>query len=93
MSGKFCYLIGLSWCISAGCPLIARAYALQFAQNDWSPRPMTWQTATTPIRGASGSSESRAGRAQGANTWHATRAIQEAREAMRRRGLSSPRTG
>ncbi len=62
-------------------PLIARSYALQFAQNELVARCHDLQTADAPDAEEQRELESRAAGLKAANTWHATRAIQEAREA------------
>jgi len=62
-------------------PLIARSYALQFAQNELVAKTHDLQTADDPDREEQRELESRAAGLKAANTWHATRAIQEAREA------------
>lgn len=62
-------------------PLIARSYALQFAQNELVARCHDLQTADTPDAEDQRELEARAAGLKAANTWHASRAIQEAREA------------
>ncbi|AGB24319.1 acyl-CoA dehydrogenase [Mycobacterium sp. JS623] len=62
-------------------PLIARSYALQFAQNELVAKTHELQSADDPDREEQRELESRAAGLKAANTWHATRAIQEAREA------------
>src|SRR3954469_10379562 len=62
-------------------PLIARSYALQFAQNELVAKTHDLQTADNPDVEEQRELESRAAGLKAANTWHATRAIQEAREA------------
>jgi acyl-CoA oxidase len=62
-------------------PLIARSYALQFAQNELVAKTHDLQTAEDPDPEEQRELESRAAGLKAANTWHATRAIQEAREA------------
>jgi acyl-CoA oxidase len=62
-------------------PLIARSYALQFAQNELVAKCHDLQTADDPDPEEQRELESRAAGLKAANTWHATRAIQEAREA------------
>ncbi|HEU0189679.1 MAG TPA: acyl-CoA dehydrogenase [Mycobacterium sp.] len=62
-------------------PLIARSYALQFAQNELVAKCHDLQTADTPDLEAQRELEARAAGLKAANTWHASRAIQEAREA------------
>ncbi len=62
-------------------PLIAKSYALQFAQNELVAKCHELQTADDPDAEDQRELESRAAGLKAANTWHATRAIQEAREA------------
>jgi acyl-CoA oxidase len=62
-------------------PLIARSYALQFAQNELVAKCHDIQTADEPDAEEQRELSSRAAGLKAANTWHATRAIQEAREA------------
>ncbi|BBZ22609.1 acyl-CoA dehydrogenase [Mycolicibacter hiberniae] len=62
-------------------PLIARSYALQFAQNELVGRCHDLQTADDPDPEEQRELEARAAGLKAANTWHASRAIQEAREA------------
>jgi acyl-CoA oxidase len=62
-------------------PLIARSYALQFAQNELVGKCHDIQTADAPDAEEQRELESRAAGLKAANTWHASRAIQEAREA------------
>ncbi|MGE2733249.1 acyl-CoA dehydrogenase [Mycolicibacterium vaccae] len=62
-------------------PLIARSYALQFAQNELVAKCHELQSAEDPDPEEQRELESRAAGLKAANTWHATRAIQEAREA------------
>jgi acyl-CoA oxidase len=62
-------------------PLIARSYALQFAQNELVAGCHDLQTADAPDAEEQRELESRAAGLKAANTWHASRAIQEAREA------------
>jgi acyl-CoA oxidase len=62
-------------------PLIAQSYALQFAQNELVAKLHEVQTPETPDPEEQRELESRAAGLKAANTWHATRAIQEAREA------------
>jgi acyl-CoA oxidase len=62
-------------------PLIARSYALQFAQNELVSKCHELQIADDPDPEEQRELESRAAGLKAANTWHATRAIQEAREA------------
>ena len=62
-------------------PLIARSYALQFAQNELVGKCHDIQTADAPDAEEQRELEARAAGLKAANTWHATRAVQEAREA------------
>jgi acyl-CoA oxidase len=62
-------------------PLIARSYALQFAQNELVAKCHDLQTADNPDPEEQRELESRAAGLKAANTRHATSAIQEAREA------------
>lgn len=62
-------------------PLIAKSYALQFAQNELVAKCHELQTSENPDAEEQRELESRAAGLKAANTWHATRAIQEAREA------------
>ena len=62
-------------------PLIAKSYALQFAQNELVAKCHELQTADDPDAEEQRELESRAAGLKAANTWHATNAIQEAREA------------
>ena len=62
-------------------PLIAKSYALQFAQNELVSKTHELQTADDPDPEEQRELESRAAGLKAANTWHATTAIQEAREA------------
>jgi len=62
-------------------PLIAKSYALQFAQNELVAKCHELQTAENPDPEEQRELESRAAGLKAANTWHATSAIQEAREA------------
>ncbi|MDJ0409968.1 acyl-CoA dehydrogenase family protein [Rhodococcoides fascians] len=62
-------------------PLIAKSYALQFAQNELVSKMHELQTADNPDAEEQRELESRAAGLKAANTWHATAAIQEAREA------------
>ncbi|MET0698467.1 MAG: acyl-CoA dehydrogenase [Mycobacterium sp.] len=62
-------------------PLIARSYALQFAQNELVAKCHELQSSETPDAEEQRELESRAAGLKAANTWHATGAIQEAREA------------
>jgi acyl-CoA oxidase len=62
-------------------PLIAKSYALQFAQNELVAKCHELQTADDPDAEEQRELESRAAGLKAVNTWHATRAIQEAREA------------
>ena len=68
-------------------PLIARSYALQFAQNELVAKCHELQTSDDPDAEEQRELESRAAGLKAANTWHASRAIQEAL-ALRRRRLS-----
>ncbi|ETW21118.1 hypothetical protein MGAST_27945, partial [Mycobacterium gastri 'Wayne'] len=61
-------------------PLIARSYALQFAQNELVSRCHDLQTADDPDAEELRELEARAAGLKAANTWHTSRAIQEARE-------------
>ena len=58
-------------------PLIARSYALQFAQNELVAKTHDLQSAEDPDPEEQRELESRAAGLKAANTWHATRAIQE----------------
>jgi len=62
-------------------PLIAKSYALQFAQNELVAKTHDLQTAEDPDPEEQRELESRAAGLKVANTWHATHAIQVAREA------------
>jgi acyl-CoA oxidase len=62
-------------------PLIARSYALQFAQNELVSKCHDLQTSEVADAEEQRELESRAAGLKAANTWHASRAIQEAREA------------
>ncbi len=62
-------------------PLIARSYALQFAQNELVARCHDLQTTDAFDPEEQRELEARAAGLKAANTWHASRAIQEAREA------------
>nr|MCH9735264.1 acyl-CoA dehydrogenase family protein [Actinomycetes bacterium] len=62
-------------------PLIAKSYALQFAQNELVGICHELQSADDPDAEEQRELESRAAGLKAANTWHATRALQEAREA------------
>ncbi len=62
-------------------PLIAKSYALQFAQNELVAKCHELQTSDDPDPEEQRELESRAAGLKASNTWHATRAIQEAREA------------
>ncbi len=62
-------------------PLIARSYALHFAQNELVTRLHEIQTAKEVDPQEQRELEARAAGLKAANTWHATRAIQECREA------------
>jgi acyl-CoA oxidase len=62
-------------------PLIARSYALQFAQNELVAKLHEIQTTEIPDPEEQRELESRAAGLKAANTWHASNAIQEAREA------------
>jgi len=62
-------------------PLIAKSYALQFAQNELVGKCHDIQTADAPDADEQRELEARAAGLKAANTWHASRAIQEAREA------------
>ena len=61
-------------------PLIARSYAYRFAQNQLVARMHRLQTAPEIDAQLSRELESRAAGLKAAQTWHASRAIQEARE-------------
>lgn len=62
-------------------PLVAKSYALQFAQNELVAKCHELQTSENPDPEEQRELEARAAGLKAANTWHATRAIQEAREA------------
>ena len=62
-------------------PLIARSYALQFAQNELVAKLHEVQTSDNPDTEDQRELESRAAGLKAANSWHASAAIQEAREA------------
>ncbi|OSC38152.1 acyl-CoA dehydrogenase [Mycobacterium decipiens] len=62
-------------------PLIARSYALQFAQNELVSKCHDLQTSQVVDAEEQRELEARAAGLKAANTWHASRAIQEAREA------------
>ncbi len=62
-------------------PLVAKSYALQFAQNELVAKCHELQTSDNPDPEEQRELEARAAGLKAANTWHATRAIQEAREA------------
>ena len=62
-------------------PLVAKSYALQFAQNELVAKCHELQTSENPDPEEQRELESRAAGLKAANTWHTTRAIQEAREA------------
>jgi acyl-CoA oxidase len=62
-------------------PLIAKSYALQFAQNELTSKLHDQETADAPDAEEQRELESRAAGLKAANTWHASRAIQESREA------------
>ncbi|MBC2639403.1 MULTISPECIES: acyl-CoA dehydrogenase [unclassified Rhodococcus (in: high G+C Gram-positive bacteria)] len=62
-------------------PLIARSYALQFAQNELVAKMHEIQSSDDADPQEQRELEGRAAGLKVANTWHATRAIQEAREA------------
>ena len=62
-------------------PLIAKSYALQFAQNELVSKCHDIQTADEPDAEEQRELESRAAGLKAANTWPASRAIQESREA------------
>lgn len=62
-------------------PLIARSYALGFAQNQLVSDMHDLQVTAEPDRRAQRELEARAAGLKAATTWHATRAIQECREA------------
>lgn len=62
-------------------PLIAKSYALQFAQNELVGKCHDVQSADAPDADEQRELEARAAGLKAANTWHASRSIQEAREA------------
>lgn len=62
-------------------PLIARSYALEFAQNELVSKCHDLQTSDVVDAEEQRELEARAAGLKAANTWHASRAIQEAREA------------
>jgi len=62
-------------------PLVAKSYALQFAQNELVSKVHDLQTAEDPDLEEQRELESRAAGLKAANSWHASTAIQEAREA------------
>lgn len=62
-------------------PLIAKSYALQFAQNELVSKCHDVQSADAPDADEQRELEARAAGLKAANTWHASRAIQESREA------------
>ncbi len=62
-------------------PLIAQAYAYQFAQNQLTARMHKLQTVEEPDPHEQRELEGRAAGLKALQTWHATRAIQECREA------------
>lgn len=62
-------------------PLIAKSYALQFAQNELVAKCHELQTSDDPDPEEQRELEARAAGLKATNTWHASRAIQEAREA------------
>ncbi|GFG75396.1 acyl-CoA dehydrogenase family protein [Mycobacterium botniense] len=62
-------------------PLIAKSYALQFAQNELVAKLHDLQTSDAPDPEEQRELDARAAGLKAANTWHAVRAIQEAREA------------
>src|ERR1700756_1430167 len=62
-------------------PLIAESYALQFAQNELVAKLHEVQTTEIPDPEEQRELESRAAGLKAAQTWHASHAIQEAREA------------
>lgn len=62
-------------------PLIAKSYALQFAQNELVSKCHDLQTSDVVDAEEQRELEARAAGLKAANTWHASRAIQEAREA------------
>ncbi|MBX9639917.1 MAG: acyl-CoA dehydrogenase family protein [Mycobacteriaceae bacterium] len=62
-------------------PLIAKSYALQFAQNELVSKCHDLQTSDVVDAEEQRELEARAAGLKAANTWHASQAIQEAREA------------
>lgn len=62
-------------------PLVARSYALRFAQNELVARMADIQSRSDVDATEQRELEGRAAGLKAANTWHASRAIQEAREA------------
>ena len=62
-------------------PLIAKSYALQFAQNELVAKLHELQTTDNPDAEEQRELEARAAGLKAAGTWHASHAIQEAREA------------
>jgi acyl-CoA oxidase len=62
-------------------PLIAKSYALQFAQNELVSKCHDLQTSDVADAEEQRELEARAAGLKAANTWHASQAIQEAREA------------
>lgn len=62
-------------------PLIAKSYALQFAQNELVAKCHELQTSDDPDAEEQRELEARAAGLKATNTWHASHAIQEAREA------------
>lgn len=62
-------------------PLLAKSYALQFAQNELVSKCHDLQTSDVVDAEEQRELEARAAGLKAANTWHASRAIQEAREA------------
>jgi acyl-CoA oxidase len=62
-------------------PLIAKSYALQFAQNQLVGKCHDIQTSDSPDLEEQRELGARAAGLKAANTWHASRAIQETREA------------
>ncbi len=62
-------------------PLIAKSYALAFAQNELVSKTHDLQTSDDPDAEEQRELEARAAGLKAANTWHASRAIQESREA------------
>src|ERR1700757_1845627 len=62
-------------------PLIAKTYALQFAQNELVSKCHDLQISDVTDAEEQRELEARAAGLKAANTWHASRAIQEAREA------------